>query len=677
MDVYTGTNTGGAPLTLILLNKQRLDTAYGASGTTSLVNKLKTLADDVEVRGIVVPVENTTAIADAYNTWDTGNAYNPQVANQVAEAIKDVAAGYLDDYPTIHYLVLVGDDLMLPFYRVPDDSHIANEALYAGRSGLIADNPTHAALELGYILTDDFYADHTPLLWRGRELYVPDLAVGRLVETPSEMGTVIDAFLSDKSLEASTAFVSGYDFLTDSAEAIRDALGSGWTTLDTLIDDSWNATQLESDWLTNRKDLASVNAHFDHWQAIPADTSGGTLPTSAVSGASAMNGAVNFSMGCHSGFSVHDDHANTHALDFAQALAGEGAWWLANTGYGYGMDDSVAFSERLYYLFTQKLSSDSQMPVGEALRWAKNHYLGSVPSGGFGTYDEKIMIEATLYGLPMYRVSVPNPISLTALAAPPVSANDLPTEDMSFTPSFRLETGSADGDYYSIGGEVQASPGRPVQPRTSALIPSKAGKTPHGVVFVGGASSTEAINPLISRPLTDTKMTEPDFEAEGWFPSQPCTVNRLGENARLVIVPAQFQGYEGSGALRRFTSLQFQVYYAESSDDDFTVPTVWKVESQVTGSGVDFWVTTEDDSGIQRVVIAYTEEGSDQWQSHDLEYDSSQDQWEGQLGGLSGKFVYFVQVVDGAGNVTTTSNKGLFFEPARHTIYLPVVMKAY
>ncbi len=44
---------------------------------------MQTLADDVEVKGIVVPVENTAAVADAYDTWDTGNAYNPQAAEAV------------------------------------------------------------------------------------------------------------------------------------------------------------------------------------------------------------------------------------------------------------------------------------------------------------------------------------------------------------------------------------------------------------------------------------------------------------------------------------------------------------------------------------------------------------------------------------------------------------------
>jgi hypothetical protein len=46
------------------------------------------------------------------------------------------------------------------------------------------------------------------------------------------------------------------------------------------------------------------------------------------------------------------------------------------------------------------------------------------------------------------------------------------------------------------------------------------------------------------------------------------------------------------------------------------------------------------------------------------------------LTGLAGPFTYLMQVVDGAGNVTTTSNKGLLFQPAiRYQVYLPVIMQ--
>jgi len=89
----------------------------------------------------------------------------------------------------------------------------------------------------------------------------------------------------------------------------------------------------------------------------------------------------------------------------AQSLARKGPGGSANTGYGYGMDDSIAYTERVMQLLADKLTSVQGMSVGEALRWAKQRYIGGVPSGGFGTYDEKAMIEATLYGLPMYRVN--------------------------------------------------------------------------------------------------------------------------------------------------------------------------------------------------------------------------------------------------------------------------------
>ena len=62
---------------------------------------------------------------------------------------------------------------------------------------------------------------------------------------------------------------------------------------------------------------------------------------------------------------------------------------MANTGYGYGVDDSPEYSEWLMYLFTRFLGSQPDMPVGEALRRAKSYYLGSAPSGGISVYHEK------------------------------------------------------------------------------------------------------------------------------------------------------------------------------------------------------------------------------------------------------------------------------------------------
>ncbi len=117
-----------------------------------------------------------------------------------------------------------------------------------------------------------------------------------------------------------------------------------------------------------------------------------------------------------------------------------------------------------------------------------------------------------------------------------------------------------------------------------------------------------------------------------------------------------------------------QVYYTDTAVTDFAPPAVWQVESFAFMGQADYWVTAQDTSGIQQVLMVFTQDGS-HWNSVDLAYSSERDRWEKHLTGVTGQFTYFVQVVDGAGNVTVTSNKGLFFEPTRHQIYLPVVMR--
>jgi hypothetical protein len=239
--------------------------------------------------------------------------------------------------------------------------------------------------------------------------------------------------------------------------------------------------------------------------------------------------------------------------------------------------------------------------------------------------------------------------------------------------------GSAEGDYYTIDREVQASPGRPMQPRTSQVAPDKSAfdLAPHGAVLISATSTqTKGFNPLISRPVTDTKLSEPSFTAEGWFPAQMWTLNRLGDENRLVVVPTQFRGDEISGTLRRFDELAFEVYYTDTASVDYTPPIIWEVESVALEDEVDLTVHTEDTSGVQRVVMVYTLDRM-AWRSRDLTYDEQQDRWGIHLGGLSDAFIYFVQAVDGAGNVTVSSNKGLFFEPIRLMLYLPLVLRLY
>jgi hypothetical protein len=670
------------PRSLILLDKQRLNAAFGQIPADALMQKLITLANDPSVSAILYPIENDPAIAAAYAAWDA-NACDPAAANAVAKAIKDRIKNILADHPSIEYLVIVGDDSQIPFRRVPDAVEISNESAYRRRAGVRPDTPLFYSLTEGYTLTDDYYADLVPYSWLGRELYVPDLPIGRLVETPAEITQVINAYLAnDGSVNALRGFVVGYDFLTDASLAIQGVMETQGLDTTSLISNTWTADEMRMQFLGSRHEINSINAHFEHWHAWPADVNSGDFTSIDLKNSGVdLRGAVVFSVGCHSGLSVPDGwDADGRSLDFSQVSAGRGTTYVANTGYGYGLDDAVSLSELLMWRFTRELGQIAAMPVGQALLQAKQHYFNNVGANSFGLYDEKVMIEATLYGLPMLKVSLPNaegsgtPAPLRATITSPLSTGDgLITRTVTITPAFQ-EVTTANGRFFSADGEVQANAGRPIQPRTSQDI-SIAGLQAHGALFLAGSyTDVVAFDPMIARPVTDTALTEPAFVYEGWYPAQMAAINRLevatGTVERLVVIPAQ---YANPGAERLYNSLTYQVYY--STDEDQVAPTIWRAEAGQVPGRASFSLDVTDSSGIERVVVTYDLDDG-RWHSFDLAYDAARERWWGELT-LAGKSVnYFVQAVDKAGNVASSNNKGLFFEPVTHEAYLPVVIRS-
>ena len=136
-------------------------------------------------------------------------------------------------------------------------------------------------------------------------------------------------------------------------------------------------------------------------------------PVEATSSPTRAVGRLLFSMGCHAGLSVSDVSLGLSGSidaalepDWAQQLAGVGDLLVGNTGYGYGDTDIVAASEKLMTYFAQRL--DGSLTIGDALHLAKQRYSADVPL--VTPYDEKVLQEVVMYGLPMYRVdTTPTP----------------------------------------------------------------------------------------------------------------------------------------------------------------------------------------------------------------------------------------------------------------------------
>jgi hypothetical protein len=417
----------------------------------------------------------------------------------------------------------------------------------------------------------------------------------------------------------------------------------------------------------------SLNGHFTHYQAIPADLRGGltaqriytptvTSPPYAyfkgnVAYSYSDSAALAYSVGCHSGLSVIDGDLSTsskpgYKADFASAVLKQGGNWIGNTGYGYGDSDLVAYSEKLSVLFTKAigrritdLSSIYIGPtIGESLVRAKREYLRGAGPSSFGPYDEKIIEEWTLYGLPFIRVKVPNPTNApfpgnafdpAALPVPPdTRANlgpsnptftrlitvsnitygslDLSSDDVPRVLSAKVEDNFGPANPLTIDTLIRA--GQPVLPLLSYDITLRnTGNSfpgtgqgipqPRGVRLLSATMLPEiaGYNPHVTTITTDTtfvqQQTDPDIGTRGqWLPDQPFTYQRTAAaqsfTDKLLISPAQFWGTsERSGRLRRFKTMVFEVSYIDPQSaligtlNDTTPPEISNVSITLPSGG--------------------------------------------------------------------------------------------
>ncbi len=360
--------------TLYIVNSARMlqlypDSEYPGSSSqvASILNILEQIAAEPPSpnptsfeNGLVLDIselqplaQGTPTITETYDLWEA-NQSNPLYANYVASLIDNLIDAARDDetpgssvppppcplpgpcpappsadyllgspsgqlvaLPNLRNIVLVGGDEIIPFFRLPDLTTIANEADYLAYlqtidpTGVIgANNPLGAALRYRMITSDNPYGSGRPYRFYGFPFFLPDLAVGRIVERPADIARFLDNIYADPSAsiyvhndvlrsEPPYAAVTGYDFLKDQADAIADTLvqaGLAITEVTTLIDDQWTADDLKEAWFNGKLDtefsdqapnspfenidipLSSINAHFDHWQVLPAQGTAGNFP---------------------------------------------------------------------------------------------------------------------------------------------------------------------------------------------------------------------------------------------------------------------------------------------------------------------------------------------------------------------------------------------------------------
>ena len=655
--------------TLYLFASKRFGDLYGLQSENDVWNALQTLAARTDAAGgAVIPVDANASVQNALAARNA-DPCSPGKANDVVRAVGTL----LDDpqvvRPSVKYIVVIGDDAAgVPFGRVLDNTSFANERGYTSTFFGSANNQYLSTYARGFLPTDDALGD---VNYPGTGPYVPELAVGRLVETPSDILAQINQYIArNGSIAPAKALTTGYDFLTDGATQIAGSFAAqlGSANSQSLINETWSKFDALNALFpaASPPQIASVNAHYDHFRALPANENAAhredILLTSADIAPGSTNGRVIFTMGCHSALPVSDFVVGDPLrADWAQAYAKGGAIvYMGNTGYGLGDTAAVLYSEKLNVLFANRL--DGSMTVGQALAFAKQEYAATPTQSG---YHSKVIDEATMMGLPMYSVGTGTTPAPPVPATPTTdSATGLPSTSFSITPSFtRVDT--ANGSYYKSDDSF-AENRRPIEP-IAKLDVTQPDLVAHGALITGLTSVDEnGFNAAFSRVVEDLSGFSPELVGDSIFPTKLQWISTIatpnGTRQRLGLFTGQFRSdgvpdEQGIGTQRRFTSLSGTVFYTPPSVTDFSPPSFGPVTVTAVNGNVAFDVNISDDGGaanVKRVLTLY-KDSTGVWKSIEMARNGSR--WTG-AGAFAGTQVeWIMQAVDGAGNSSVTSNK--------------------
>jgi hypothetical protein len=195
-----------------------------------------------------------------------------------------------------------------------------------------------------------------------------------------------------------------------------------------------------------------------------------------------------------------------------------------------------------------------------------------------------------------------------------------------------------------------------------------------------------AFDPVVASPYNEyaTDNIEPDLvDPLAIYPAVPVTIQEYNDTCNLVTQLGQYDAL--SEDLFLLQEVQLELYYSLS--DDHLPPKTTVIDSITPlGSGVvEIKVGAVDESGIERVVVSYIDDINQtirQLRSIDLNYDDASLKWIGSFtGDADSRFL--VQIVDTAGNITTATNKGRYFQPGEVTasacsgkcVMLPIIIR--
>jgi Peptidase family C25/Galactose oxidase, central domain len=408
---------------LIVTNRTLLYQAYDDAQVRSLLGRLYELAEGEaggqQPDGAVYYVDTYSAASANWDNWAVDYT-SPATANSVASAIDLLIGQWAARAGDPTYLLIVGDDDIVPFYRSLSDGDEASHPQVGNDY-----YPLNQAVSNDYHFTDNPYAD----LDGGWEQGDVELAAGRIVgESAADLLTFIDSSQAGPAPDSGHAVVlsvldewtdpdSG-DLLQSCGDAILpgpdndlvDALRDDWG-LDVLNDVETPVTIETKDW--DRDDLlAAMEQGFVAFQSMShsennyvcltgccGETDNQLTPYRIASLPEQMAAHPFFFLeGCRTGLSLgrHWDETLVWALAHTGA---SGAIASAGLSYYDPGPDVAGSSEAIANEFWLRAIEDGQPldTVGLALRDVRQDY---DPGFDWSYTDQNLVQSHTLFGLP-------------------------------------------------------------------------------------------------------------------------------------------------------------------------------------------------------------------------------------------------------------------------------------
>ncbi|MGH9292080.1 MAG: hypothetical protein ACRDZ6_04780, partial [Acidimicrobiales bacterium] len=560
--------------------------------------------------GVVVDVGQSLGVQELAEQAST-DYQCPYAVNLEADAIQSIVNSYRtsttpDGGSNVQDVVIVGDDDVIPFFRYADEEAIGPENTYS--PPLSSTSEADAALASNYYLSDDQYGAATELTIDGTTLPVQNAAVGRLVETPAEISATIGNYLTKPTIVPTSTLTTGYSFMTGPADSIAGSFAAGTPagttadpkgTNDTLVSNSWSASQLSTDLTKTPHQLVFLGAHFNASGLEAAD--GSALWTSQFGNeiGNNLNDSLVISAGCHSGYTIDPADAVSYGSpptyvtglpSWPEAFASAGATLIAGTGYQFGDSNYTADSDQ-YYVDLAKQLDYGTVSVGSVLLKTDYQYLASLDE--LNGLNEKSLLEVTLYGLPMLQIGE------TTQSSPPSAASSIvssPLGTVSTGPGSQLGLGETTVDvptvpltensvqsspsgpaytYYSSGqGGVVADPDQAVVPvqTEDVNVPSYVLR---GVGFLGGNyTDSPGQTPLTGDPVTDTSEPPSPFSSATFYPEKTWNPNyfgtiETGADTELGITPVQYvtdPSNPSTAIMRTYSDTKLDLFYSNDTD---------------------------------------------------------------------------------------------------------------